>query len=144
MINFTAMNLSERWATRRGRIQIILVALILAAIPCYCAGLIILMIDPQLGGIQTPTAVLQTGTITVTSTTTPPTLVYFQSPTVTGIGTITQTSTASKTYALPATFTPTISPIPSSTPTLEPSLTDFPTQTETPVNTDTDTPSPTP
>jgi hypothetical protein len=144
MINFTAMNLSERWATRRGRIQIILVTLILATIPCYCAGLIILMIDPQPGGLQTPTVVSLTGTTTATPSTTPPTLVYFQSPTVTSTGTITQTPTASKTYALPATFTATISPIPSSTPTPEPSLTDIPTQTETPFPITTDTPSPTP
>jgi hypothetical protein len=144
MINFTAMNLSERWVTRRGRIQIILVALILATIPCYCAGLIILMIDPQPGGLKTPTAVSLTGTTTATPSTTPPTLVYFQSPTVTSTGTITQTPTASKTYALPATFTATISPIPSSTPTLEPSLTDIPTPSETPFPTTTDTPSPTP
>lgn len=144
MINFTAMNLSERWATRRGRIQVILVALILATIPCYCGGMIILMIDPQPGELQTPTAVSLTGTTTAIPTKTPPTLVYFQSPTITSTGTITQTPTASKTYALPATFTATISPIPTSTPTLEPSLTDIPTITETPLPITTDTPSPTP
>ena len=140
------MNLSERWATRRGRIQIILIALILATIPCYCAGLIILLIDPQPGGSATPTAMSQTGTPSATPTTTPPTLVYFQSPTITTTGTITSTPTVSKTFAIPPTmtFTVTLSPIPTSTPTLEPSSTDTLSPTDTPVVIITETPSPTP
>lgn len=149
VINSIEMNLSEMWATRQGRIRIILLAIILATIPCYCAGLIILMIDPQPAGSSTPTATL-TETLLTSPTRTPPTLVYFESPTVTKTGTITQSPTASKTYAIPATntavpsSTPTNTPVPSDTPTLEPSLTEIPSATDTMPALPTDTPNPTP
>jgi hypothetical protein len=137
------MNLSELWATRQGRIRIILIAIILATVPCYCSGLIIMMINPQTG-TPTPTVETITPTHYDSPTSTPPTLIYFSSPTITRTATITQTPAPSKTYAMPPTLTPSRTTVPSDTPTLEPSFTLPPTMTDTLTILDTETPTPTP
>src|SRR5512146_1833625 len=95
------------------RRRLILIAIVLATIPCYCLGGIALMLAPQPGSV-TPTATpTDTPTPTATGTTTP-TITSSPSPTgtVSPTPTITLTPTVTNTPFVPPTFTFTASPTP--------------------------------
>ncbi|MHB8776773.1 MAG: hypothetical protein ACYC6R_03290 [Anaerolineales bacterium] len=132
--------------TPRTRRRMRILAVIIATIPCYCAGFIALSFAPdtRATATQTPsitetlaspdqnlslTPVIATDTITPTFTATP-------TPTESA------TPTVSFTPFQPATDTPTFTSTPSNTPTLTPSST--PTPSNTPSNTPTFTPTQTP
>lgn len=141
------MNFQAAWSTRQGRIRIILIAIILATIPFYCLGFIIIITSENRLGEPTPTSNLDiTPTLIKSATNTPPTLVYFSSPTITRTPTISLTPTVTRTYAIPPTLTLTEVPTLTETLTPEPSVTNTetlnPTNTETMIPTDEPTPTP--
>ena len=109
-----------RIAGRRSRSRSTLIMIILATIPCYCFGYLVLNIGREAGRIGTPTPGAQpTRAIQATATRGPSsTAVIF--PTVTPLPTETITWTPSPTYTqfVPPTRTPTNTIIPTHTPTI--------------------------
>lgn len=111
---------------KRSRIQSTLKIIILATIPCYLLGMIVLWVGDRTGSSRTPTT---TPTIELTF--------VMQTPTLPEPGTSVPTLTSSPTGT--ARFTATITPtffLPTSTPSMTPS----PTSTSTPEE---ETPTPT-
>ena len=136
----------------RSRLRKVLVAVILATIPCYCAGLVAVLLAPGRPGQTSITPTLVSSWTPVVFVTRTPTTSYTpllptisatpsQTPTVTTTATTTNTSTI--------TPTPTISttPTPTNTPFLPPTFTSTqslpPTYTSTPIPSATHTPLPT-
>jgi hypothetical protein len=123
----------------RNRLRKVLVVVILATIPCYCTGLVAVLLAPgnliRSPGTPTPS---YTWTPLVTLT---PTINFTSLPFVT----ITSGPTSTTTSTGTATSTPTITPTPSITATPSPSNTPFmpPTFTKTPYYTATFTRTPT-
>ncbi len=132
---------------RRQKIRRILLIIILATIPFYCLGIVVLWGAGRLKrqNAVTPTWT-QAATVTFTITQTPPTLIYFPTQTITMTPTITMTSTITSTQIRTATRTATVTDtatfIPTLTPTFTPPFTDTPTEppTDTPTETPTETP----
>jgi len=126
----------------RSRLRKVLVAVILATIPCYCAGLIAVLLAPGRPGQAsiTPTRVAS-WTPVVFATRTPTTSFTPAIPTssVTPSQTPTATTTATTTTTPTITQTPTISttPTPTNTPFIPPIF------TKTPIPSATRTPFPT-
>ena len=126
------------------RTRLILGVIILAAIPCYCLGLVILWNNNLQRTEQTPspTTILETldGSITPTFT------LQVVTQTATLTPTMTQTFTPTITYVIPPTSTLSPSPTPTNTQiptvadTLEPTFTFTPTYTSTFTLTPSDTP----
>jgi hypothetical protein len=139
----------------RYRIRKVLVAVILATIPCYFAGAVAALLAPgrggQTSGTPTPTSsltpvVFATRTLTITFTPLPPTGSITPSLTTSGIstGTVTSTPTITPTPTMSTTPTPSNTPFqppPTYTPTSTPQPTMPPSPTRT--NTPTEVPSPT-
>jgi hypothetical protein len=134
----------------RSRLRKIIVAVIIATLPCYCAGFVAILLSPgnPLRGVGTPAqlpsrtpVIYATQTATITLTLLPPTatLTPSQTPTLTTTGTTTNTPTITHTP------TDTNTPTPSNTPFLPPTSTNTPTYTATftPTNTPTFTLTPT-
>lgn len=116
------------------KIRRILIYIILGTIPLYLVGLMLLfMIKGDFKNKPPTLTVTATQTRLMTSTSTPPTLVYFPTETPTLTPTLTPTATI--------TLTPTITPTFTSTSTTTVTMT--PTNTDTAVPTHTDTPTPT-
>lgn len=130
IINFN-MDLTKQ---KIEKIRKILIYIILGTIPLYLVGLMLLLVIKGESGTKSPTlTTTPTQTRLMTSTSTPPTLVYFP----TGTSTLTPTLTPTATITL----TPTITPTFTSTPTITETMT--PTYTDTVVPTPTNTPTPT-
>lgn len=141
------MNFQAAWSTRQGRIRIILMGIILATILFYCLGFaIIISRENDLDKTTSTPGWSATPTKFITVTSTPPTLVYFPSATITRTPTITLTPSVTRTFALPPSSTPTMTPTLTDIPTLEPTMTDtitmVPTDTETMLPTVAFTPTP--
>jgi len=120
---------------RRTRIRSVLIIVILATIPCYLLGLLILWISngTRSEGTPTPTITFEVSepTVFMTATLPVPTLI-FDTATITSTPTISLTPSATKTYTIPSstptiTFTPSNTPTPTDTNTPEPISTDTPT-----------------
>lgn len=130
---------------RRARIRSILTIIILATLPCYCLGLVLLQIGPRgndADATDTPTATL-TGEASPSSTLEPSdTPIIFPTATETATPTITWTPSVTPTLFEPPTRTPSPSPTasPTETETPEPA-TATPTRTPTSVP-PTDSPTP--
>jgi hypothetical protein len=135
----------------RSRLRKVLVVVILATIPCYCAGLVAILLAPE-------TINRASGTPTFTSTWTPvvfasltPSTTFTPLPFVTQTPSLSPTATTTGTTTLTPTTTQTptntTSPTPSNTPFIPPTLTNTPfyttTYTPTPVPTSTYTLTPT-
>lgn len=127
---------------RRQRIRRILLIVILATIPFYCLGFVVLWGATRLKKQNSVTSTsTQAATITSMITQTPPTLIYFPTQTNTMTPTITLThtvtSTPTKKPTRTATPTDTATFIPTFTPTFTPPSTETPTETppETPTET---------
>lgn len=103
---------------RRSRIRSILTIVIIATIPCYLLGLIVLWIS---NGARNHATATPTLTVEVIEANTPavPTLpiptAIFDTPTVTTTPTISVTPSPTSTYFIPSS-TPTLTQIPSETP----------------------------
>jgi hypothetical protein len=141
------MNFQAAWSTRRGRIRIILIGVILATIPFYCLGFtIIISRENDLEKTTLTPGWSATPTKFISITSTPPTLVYFPSATITRTPTITISPSVTRTFALSPTSTPTMTPTLTDIPTLESTMTDTitiaPTDTETVIPTEEFTPTP--
>ncbi|MBE0669856.1 MAG: hypothetical protein IH588_04645 [Anaerolineales bacterium] len=126
----------------RTRRRMRILAVIIATIPCYCAGFIALSFAPDARATPTPT-------ITETGVTPSATLIFSFTPEiVTGTTTPTFTATPTPTETLTPTLTltpfqpPSSTPSSTNTPTSTPS--DTPTSTQTPTITPTFTPTQTP
>jgi hypothetical protein len=131
----TSVNLP---ADPRMRLRAILIIIILATIPCYCIGLVAIMVAPDGGKIDQ----IPTPTLTLTSTynfsVTPVLNTFTPSQTATVTETPSQTGTATNTptHFIPPTWTPSITPTPTWTLTLVPptaTFTSTPTWTNTPI-----------
>jgi hypothetical protein len=118
--------------TSKNRLRLVLVFLILATIPCYFLGMVIVYVDRQQDArlvhtpTPTPTGILPftpTWTLSPTPSLTPPPL----TPTLTETATLTATATATETAT------------PTETPTPTPGI---PTETLPPTDTPTETPLP--
>ncbi len=103
---------------QRSRLQTTLLAIILATIPCYLLGLVVLWIGRTAIAArttETPTATLEEviqPSITPTLHTATPTLF---TPTITQTPTATPTFTVTATYFIPSS-TPSVTPLPTHTP----------------------------
>jgi hypothetical protein len=130
-------NIMQSTGPKLTRTQRILLYIILGTIPLYLIGLGLLWATTarHRGGTGEPTLTGEP-TNTLTATLTPPTLIYFSSPTVTATPTITQTPTVT----LTATMTNTIIIPPTETPTATITQTITETATETSIPTETLTP----
>ncbi len=115
--------------SKRNRTRVILAAIALVTIPCYCLGIIVRLLVPDRNSITS------TATTTVTST---PTSTYTSTATLT----LTPTLTASSTFTFIWTLTSTSTDTPSATPTPTFTFTPTPTSTDTPTSTFTYTPIP--
>ncbi|MCX6071336.1 MAG: hypothetical protein NTU91_10845, partial [Chloroflexi bacterium] len=110
-------------------LHLVLIAIIVASLPCYCAGLIAIRRAP---GEVTPTAAISPAPLD-TATPASPSDTPIPGPTLTP--SITQTLLV----FTPSTVTPTATPSPANT--LTPTYTDTPVPTLTPTPTDTPAPS---
>lgn len=117
-----AMSSVNRPQFGRHRIYYFLVAIILATIPCYCAGLAAVQRAPG-----TPSPTLEPSPTEAPPTATPTEVPPSDTPTEGPTETVTPTSTG----FVPFTATPSYTPRPSDTPS--PTQTDSPTPSETPV-----------
>ena len=118
---------------RQNKLRSVLIITILATLPCYLLGMIVLWVGNSIKnqGTITPTVMATTelpwgGTPTVTL---PPIPTSPAFPTITP--TITKTLTLTATYFIPSN-TPTLTATPSATPTETETSTPTPTETETP------------
>lgn len=127
-------------AGRRSRTRSTLIMVILATIPCYCLGLILLDVGNVARRVVTPTTTQTITARVVKRTNTPrPSKTAFAFPTATAVPTETITWTPSPTFTpfVPPTHTPTHTPSDTHTPT--------PTHTASPtLPPPVDTPTPTP
>lgn len=140
----------------RIRVRYFLILVIIATLPAYCCGIVLLRLAPDAARQPTPTIfLLFTRTPTVGPTNTPrtpvPTLagvtyIPTQTRTPTRTGTVTRTATPTSTSTITPTpsHTVTITPTPSVVPSATPTLTPPPSLTFTPTNTPTATQQPTP
>ncbi len=92
----------------RARLRVILIIIILATIPCYCVGLVAIMVAPEGGGSEfTPTSTLSpTPTFNLSLTPVLNTLTPSMTPTFTLTPTQTGTPTITPTNFIPPTWTP--------------------------------------
>lgn len=113
---------------KRAKLRSTLLIIILATLPCYCLGLIVLYFNDG-GGVKTTPTATSSIQMMVTPSQTPPVLATTAliSPTPSDTPTITLTASPTRTYSLPTTQVPTATP----------------THTLAPTNTPTHTPSPT-
>lgn len=124
---------------KRNQVRKVLVGIILATLPCYCIGLLIVNLVDSGGGVTRPTATASLAAtapvLTLTASETPtllPTFTYLFTPTGTASPTVTATQKAnSPTPSVTPTFTapPTAPPPP---PSDTPSPTPAPTETTLP------------
>ena len=124
---------------KRTKVRTILIYVILATIPCYLLGMIVLWIGNSAKNQPTATPTLGvTATLDIwggsPTNTLPPIPTYPETPTETPTTALTPTPTA--TYFIPSN-TPTLSATPSMTPTNTETLLPPPTETETPAVTET-------
>ena len=135
----------------RSRLRKVLVAVILITIPCYCAGLVALLLAPGGPGHPSSTSTpLPSLTPVIFATQTPTTsftpLPSIESATPSQTPTFTVTATTSNTPTITQTSTASTTPTPSNTPFIPPTFTKTPlptsTYTSTPSQTFTQTPPP--
>lgn len=114
---------------KRAKLRSTLLIIILATLPCYCLGLIVLYFGDSSGGGATPTATSPIQ-MRVTPSQTPILLATTAliSPTASNTPTITLTASPTRTYSLPTTQVPTATLTHTLVPTATP--TDTPTPTE--------------
>ena len=106
---------------RRSRVKRTLLIIIIATIPCYLLGGIVLLVNEGIRGRVTPTAVVTATfaiespeTIFTSSPTLPQPTALFPTRTSTLTPTITLTPTLTRTYVIP-TSTPSLTPTPTDT-----------------------------
>jgi hypothetical protein len=134
----------------RSRLRKIFAAVIVATLPCYCAGLVAILLAPgnPLRGVRTSTPLPSVTPIIYATQTSTLTLIpppYTDTPTPSQTPTPTITATATDTPTITQTPTQTNTPTPSNTPFIPPTFTKTPnyTATFTPTPTSTITPTPT-
>lgn len=103
----------QNWFNEKRNLQLVLTLILIATIPCYCSGLVVLALQPGNESTQSPPISANTSTITRT-------------PTITLTPYLTRTSTATTIFT--STFTPTETP----TITITITSTSTPTETELP------------
>lgn len=131
---------------RRARIHRMLTLIILATLPCYCAGLVVVWVKPIYQTLSATATVISTNTPTKMRTYTP-TAILFPSPIIpptlaetitlppspTRFSTPTLSPTPFRTPTPTASFTPTASQTPSFTPTFTETIIPTPSNTDLPL-----------
>jgi len=110
----------QNWFDNKRNLRLVFSIILMATIPCYCGGLIVLVAKPDTGpGTNQPiSANTPTDTRTPTITLTP---YLTRTPTITPTDTLTPTATATATISVTPTpsHTPTITDMPTSGATIQ-------------------------
>lgn len=127
---------------RRARTRSILIFIILATIPCYCLGFVLLQVGTN--ARERPATATPTVTGTIQPSDTPaaasPSPIIFPSATISLTPTVTWTPSMTPTLFQPPTRTPSLTPTETMVPTATDTLVPTATWTDTPTPTQTDTP----
>lgn len=119
---------------KRQRLKSTLIVIILATIPCYLLGLVIVWVGNSIKARTTPTPVITSANVTITPEYASPTLpqpsAIFDTSTPTPTETVGPSPTPSATYFIPSS-TPTLTPTPTYTPTVTFTVTATPSPSDT-------------